>query len=246
MTAGNGRDYASVNEATDRLMTDIMHRLRKLRPDIMIEFRQPYIGPLMRKYGNMFRATDCPNMEVVNRVRTTDLRIASGNTAVHSDMFMWHKDDPVESAALQILNILFSVPQLSVKLDSIPDDHFQMARFWMNYWKENRHVLLDCDFIPEQPFALYPVLSSFSEKKAIIAVYGEQFITIDRKDLKQIDIINAKGSTSIVVDFQENKFDANIKIYDCLGDSKADYSEKLKGIIKFSIPPSGMIKIERE
>ena len=60
LTARNGRDFASVNEATDKLMTDIMERLRKLKPDIMIEFRQPYIGPLMRKYGNMFRAADCP------------------------------------------------------------------------------------------------------------------------------------------------------------------------------------------
>jgi alpha-galactosidase len=42
LTAENGRDFASVDEAVDRLFTDIMARLRALKPDIAIEFRQPY------------------------------------------------------------------------------------------------------------------------------------------------------------------------------------------------------------
>ncbi|NIO10738.1 MAG: alpha-galactosidase, partial [Deltaproteobacteria bacterium] len=89
---------------------------------------------LMRKYGNMFRAADCPNMAVINRARTTDIRLLCGNTAVHSDMYMWHRDDPVEKAALQILNVLFSVPQLSVRLDSVPEEHIRMIKFWTEYW----------------------------------------------------------------------------------------------------------------
>ena len=37
-----------------------MTRLTKIKTDVLIEFRQSYIGPLMRKYGNLFRAGDCP------------------------------------------------------------------------------------------------------------------------------------------------------------------------------------------
>ena len=62
LEAKGGRDFASVNEATDRMMTDVLAELRRVKPDVMIEFRQPYIGPLIRKYGNMFRASDCPNI----------------------------------------------------------------------------------------------------------------------------------------------------------------------------------------
>jgi alpha-galactosidase len=80
MTQAEGRDFASVNEAADRLMTDILARLREYKPEIMIEFRHRYIGPLMRKYGNMFQTSDCPNMAVVNRARTTDVRLLCGNT----------------------------------------------------------------------------------------------------------------------------------------------------------------------
>ncbi|MCD4730634.1 MAG: alpha-galactosidase [Bacteroidales bacterium] len=246
MTARNGRDYASVNEATDRLMTDIMSRLGAIRQDIMIEFRQPYIGPLMRKYGNMFRAADCPNMEIVNRVRTTDLRIASGNTAVHSDMFMWHKKDPVESAALQILNILFSVPQVSVKLDSIPENHFQMVKFWINYWKENMDVLLDGKFVPQNPGALYPVLRSSKVNKEIISVYNDQMIKISKTELTEIDIVNAKGSTDIILDFEYDYGKTNIYIYDCIGIILDEFSKDIQpGMLKIMVPPSGLIKLRK-
>ena len=246
MTARNGRDYASVNEATDRLMTDIMSRLKDIRPNIMIEFRQPYIGPLMRKYGNMFRAADCPNMEIVNRVRTTDLRIASGNTAVHSDMFMWHKEDPVESAALQILNILFTVPQLSVKLDSIPEEHFKMVKFWIKYWKENKEILLDGDFIPKNPGALYPVLKSSKINKEIIAVYDDQILKIGNPELTEIDVVNAKGSTEIILDFDFDFGKTKILIYDCLGIVQEEHTINIQaGMIKIIAPLSGLIQLKK-
>jgi alpha-galactosidase len=239
-----GFGWLSVNESVDRLMTDIMSRLRKINPDIMIEFRQPYIGPLMRKYGNMFRAADCPNMEVVNRVRTTDLRILSGNTAVHSDMFRWHAEDPVESAALQILNILFSVPQLSVKLDSIPDEHYQMAKFWINYWKKNRDILLDGKFIPVNPGGLYPVLMAKGSDKLIAAVYEDHFMTIEDPLVRNMDIVNAKGTETIILDLENPFGKVEIKIYDCMGNVvKEDLIRLKKGIHKFNVPPSGLLSI---
>ena len=115
-----------------------MAAARAIDPEVMIEFRQPYIGPLMRKYGNMFRAGDAPNAYVANRVRTIDLRLLSGETAVHSDMIMWHPDEPVERAALQLLNVMFSVPQVSVRLGEIPRPHLDMVTFYTGYWSENR------------------------------------------------------------------------------------------------------------
>ncbi len=154
LAAGDGRDYASVNEATDRMMTDVLAELTKIKSDVMIEFRQPYIGPLIRKYGNMFRASDCPNSYVANRVKTVDLRLLSGATAVHADMTMWHYGERVEIAALQLLNVLFSVPQVSVRLQEIPKDHFAMVQFLTSYWNANRSVLLDGEFEAHAPAAL--------------------------------------------------------------------------------------------
>ena len=113
---GDGRDYQSVPEAADRLMSDVIDRLRAIKPDVMIEFRQGYIGPAMRKYGNIFRVGDEPNNAGGNREGSMLLKVLSGNTAVHSDMVMWHYEDTVESAAMQLIHVLFTVPQISVRL----------------------------------------------------------------------------------------------------------------------------------
>ena len=247
MTASGGRDFASVNEAVDRLMTDIMTRLRAKKPDIMIEFRQRYIGPLMRKYGNMFRAADCPNNAVINRARTTHLRILSGNTAVHSDMFMWHNDDAVESAALQILNVLFTVPQLSVRLARIPEDHLEMARFWIGYWKENRNVLLDGDFVSVNPGAVYPMLRATYEGKSIVALYNDMVVTIDDQNVQNIDIVNAKASESVVLDLLNDLGKIRIRVLDCMGCTITEKSEVLnRGLHKFAVPASGMLSVVEE
>jgi len=100
---GGGRDYDGVPEAIDRLLEDTIVRLSRIKREVMVEFRQSYVGPMTRKYGNMFRAMDCPKDAVENRMHTLDIRLLGGDAATHSDMLMWHAEDSVHSAALQIV-----------------------------------------------------------------------------------------------------------------------------------------------
>lgn len=141
-------DYACVQEATERLMTDVMERLRAIKPEIMIEFRQRYIGPAMHHFGNMFRVGDCASDIVSNRVGVTDLRLLSGGQAVHSDMLTWNNSETPEHAALQILNVIFGVIQFSQIIEQMPESHVQMARFWLDFALRYRKVLLESEFIP--------------------------------------------------------------------------------------------------
>lgn len=246
LEAGEGRDFASVNQATDRLMTDVMVALRRVNEDIMIEFRQPYIGPLMRKYGNMFRAGDAPNAAVDNRVRTVDLRLLSGDTAVHSDMFMWHVDAPVEVAALQFLNILFAVPQLSVRLEAIPPDHREMVKFYTDYWRQNQAVLLDGNFEARDPMANYPLVSAHDDRKRIVAVYSDVAVSIDSEQAQErIDLVNAKASERIVVDPRGALGRYRYETVDERGRASGDGGVVSfdDGPVAFDVPPSGMVRL---
>lgn len=247
LTAEDGRDYASVDKAVDRLMTDIMTRLRSLKPDIAIEFRQPYNGPLMRKYGNMLRAVDCPNSAAVNRKLTVDLRLIADNTAVHSDMIMWHPDEPVESAALQILNILFSVPQISVRLPEVSEDHRRMIGFWMGYWKENRDVLLDGEFQPVSPGQNYPMVVGRTREKLIAALYQNMVVALGPDAPSQIDVVNGKsGSGEIVVRFSEAFGKARIRIMDTKGKVVSEGMQTIgPGAEVWKVPPAGLLEIRR-
>jgi alpha-galactosidase len=228
-------------------MTDIMAEVRTLQPDVMIEFRQPYIGPLMRKYGNMFRAGDSPNAATDNRVRTVDLRLLSGNTAVHSDMVMWHPDESVESAALQLWNVLFAVPQVSVRLNEVPEDHLDMIRFYADYWIRNRPVLMDGAFEPRQPLLNYPLVESHSADKRIVALYGELVVPMRRADdFAQIDIINATSADRVVVAADSDLGPYRFTTFDTRGrEVEVGHVRMDQGAHIFSVPRSGLIAFER-
>jgi alpha-galactosidase len=246
LEAKGGRDRASVNEAADRLLTDVLAELRKVKPDVMIEFRQPYIGPLIRKYGNMFRASDCPNSYLLNRVRTMDLRLLSGNTAVHADMIMWHPGEPVELAAFQLVNVLFSVPQVSVRLGEIPKDHFEMIKFYIAYWNANRGVLLDGKLTPLYPAANYPLVAASDGRKQIVGLYGDNVVSVDGKSRDAIDVVNGKGTKQVVLSMAENLGAYRYVIKDCQGrvQKKGQITLK-KGVVDFMVPVSGLLSLER-
>lgn len=245
LEAVDGRDIASVYVAVDKLMTDIIAELTKINPEILIEFRQNYIGPLMRKYGNMFRASDCPNSAFLNRHRTTQVKLLCGNTAVHADMIMWNYEEPVELAAMQYTNIMFSVPQISVKLEEIPADHLSMLKFLTNYWIENREILLDGEFAALYPEAGYPILMSAGKEKVIAGIYDNLVLDIERFPFINLDIINGKATDYIAFKVPTD-FNANVIVFNCLGEELSNQRIHYnKGINQLNVPVSGIIKIEK-
>ena len=247
LEAVGGRDYASVNEGADRLMTDVIAELKKINPDVMLEFRQPYIGPLIRKYGNMFRASDSPNAYLTNRVKSVDLRLLGGTTAVHGDMIMWHETEPVEKAALQLLNILFTVPQVSVKLREIPKEHLAMTRFYLDYYNRNRDVLVQGDIDAPFPTMNYPVVRGYAGDKQIVALYTDLVLTVDRsRPTARIDVVNAKGSRQVVLSMPQDLGTYRYEIRDCLGRTVTQGQTTLrKGLVELDVPLSGLVSFER-
>ncbi|MBQ8955166.1 MAG: alpha-galactosidase, partial [Clostridia bacterium] len=191
-------DYALVEDAVNRLMTDVMKALRAVKPDILIEFRQSYIGPAMRTFGNMFRVGDCPADPISNRVGTVDLRLLSGSTAVHSDMLMWHRDDRAEAAARQILSVIFAVPQISVRLDALTEEHRRMLAFWLDFMRRHRE-LLRAPLEAQAPQNLYPVVTAQKDGEAVIALYDGGRIVDLPPDARTLWLLNAAPDTRVVL-----------------------------------------------
>lgn len=246
LDASSGRDYASVNAAADRLMTDVIAALRAIDPEVMIEFRQAYIGPLIRKYGNMFRASDSPNAYLTNKVKTIDLRLLSGATAVHADMIMWHEREPVEMAAFQFTNILFSVPQLSVKLRELPADHFAMVKFYTDYWMANRDVLLNARIEAPAPLANYPIVRARTPDKQIIALYADVVARVSNPT-PRIDLVNAKSSNGVVVAADHDAGTFKYRVRDCQGRPVANGALRLsRAPVQIDAPISGIIELVKQ
>ncbi len=243
LTLEDGRDYANVNEAVIRLLSDAMNALRDINPDIGIEFRQQYVGPILRKYGNMFRAFDCPNDAISNRIRVTDVKLLCGDTAVHSDPQTWHIEENVEIAALHVLNGFFGVPQMSMILADLPEKHFKMIQFYTSYWKKHKNILLSGNFKPRSPLANYPVLESSLDKHSILGVYEECIAEV--KIVEKVDIINAKRTDKIIVRNQE-PCAAEVIIYNCQGETISMDNKNLEaGLLEFVVPASGLLRITK-
>ncbi len=255
----DGWDTPSIQEGAHRLLSDVTRRLQKKKPDILIEFRQPYMGPLMRKYGNIFRAADCPNDAVENRIRILDLRLLAGSTAVHSDMLMWHPEETAEQAALQIINVLFAVPQLSVRLDRLPKRQKAMVRYWMGFWLQYRDILLDGRLHPRHPELLYPVVEACLQAKRLTVVYQADAIAVEtpadsgnespahREANKEWILVNGTSQNKVVVELLQEWGTARLTISDCTGGEVQQQIQSLSpGLHSLIVPPSGTVHIQME
>lgn len=242
---GDGRDYQSVPEAADRLLTDVIARLRALKPDVMIEFRQSYIGPAMRKYGNIFRVGDEPNNAGGNRVGSMLLRALSGNTAVHSDMVMWYYGDTVESAAMQLIHALFTVPQISVRLDEVPASHIAMILRYLAFWREHRDVLLDGRIEPLQPQHAYPVVISETKDKVAAAAYANGFVPLPAVGKRTVILANGTLENRVVIELPEALGARRVRVWSCTGECVMDEMRELgAGPHALPIPPAGTAVVE--
>ena len=231
-------DYALVEDAVNRLMTDVMNALRAIRPDILIEFRQSYIGPAMRTFGNMFRVGDCPADPISNRVGVIDLRLLSGSTAVHSDMLMWHRDDTAEAAARQILSVIFAVPQISVRLDTITEAHRQMLSFWLGFLRDHRE-LLRAPLEAQAPQNLYPLVSAQKDDEAVIALYDGGRIVDLPEDAGTVYLLNATPDTRVALaSASPRRFHAVLR--DCLGRVTEERDVDAASLCLLEVPVSGL------
>ncbi|WP_283749994.1 glycoside hydrolase family 36 protein [Bacillus cereus] len=236
------RDYESVQEAVDRLFTDIMESLKLIKPSIMVEFRQRYIGPYMRKYGNIFRVGDCPNDAITNRVGIMDLRLLSGNTAVHSDMIMWSPEDTTENAALQLINVIFGVPQFSMRFEKLNKDHFEMAKFWLRFSKKYQDVLLNGDLKPTAPELLYPIVETVNDSTRLIAIYADVCIKTGTNIPEEFIIVNGTLNEEFILDLETDLFNITIETYSCTGKLIRKHKTDLsKGLHRMETEKSGVL-----
>ena len=235
-----GRDYRSLPEAVDRLMRDVLARLRKIKPDVLVEFRQHYMGPAILQYGNMMRCADCPADPCANRRRICDLRLTSGSAAVHSDMLVWSRDESPEGAALPILNALFSTIQYSMILEKVPESHREVIRAWLDFSQRHRDTLLRSEFRPHHPENGYTWIEAESAAELVVAVYSADTCASVRAKGKPVYIVNATGTGAMLVDLPEKP--ARVDLFDVFGRPVGSVAGAA-GLQRLTVPVSGYAKI---
>ena len=235
-------DFRDVQDALEHMMVQLYEKLRELKPDILIEFRQKYVGPYIRKFGNILRVDDCPMSQLSNRVGLVDLRILSGDTAVHSDMVMWNKAEEPEGVAIALQHCFFGSLQLSVRLEECRQEVLEVIRYYMELAQEWFEARLEGELAAEHPEHLYPVVYGEKENRAVVGVYEEDQVICVKENWTEALILNANKGNSLYLDLMQTSGKKAV-IRDCKGAVLQTLKKLQEGLIKIEIPAGGMVKL---
>lgn len=234
-----GRDYRSVPIAVEALLREIREALVAIRPDMLVEFRQSYVGPGIRPYGNMLRAGDCPGDGRQNRVAIANLRLVSPGSAVHADMLEWSARTDAEDAAIAVLSSIFGTVQYSNVIAEMPESHVSMMRHWIDFSRRRRSALQKGWFRPHHPELAYPVIESGDASCRIVGVYAEGFIASVEGPEREAVVINATDAASIAVRLDRPRAAV---VYDTFGKRVRD-AEVPSGLSELAVPRAGYVEL---
>ncbi len=232
-------DQPVLGRAVTTLLEEVDEALRAIRPEVLLEYRQNYVGPAITRYGNMLRVADCAFASDVNRVGVADLRLLNYKLAVHSDMLYWAQDETPENVARQLLCTLFAVPQISVLLTQVPASHRAVIREFLRYHNENHDTLLHGRFDFVGMDRGYPMISAADDRKTVTALY--QPLCVHYKG-GQHDIFNATPGDEVTL-INDTSLPCSARLFDATGAPVGRLTLML-GAHCLTLPIGGRIEID--
>ena len=237
-----GMDFVSVEDATEQLLKDISEALNAIKPNMLIEFRQPYFGPVISSYGNMIRVWDCPLDSVTNKNATIDLRLTSSSCAVHSDMIYWSEDDTPENVAVQLWGTMFAVPQISNNYDKTTPEQRDVLKNYLRFWTEHKKTLMDGKFNVQMEDHGYGYATARGENEKICLAISSPYLDAT-ENFESTYLVNITNGETVIL--KAHKGDC-LEIFDCRGKRIGGKKKIRSALNELNVPMGGMIKITRQ
>ena len=233
-------DARTVTEGVQMLLSELCAAALQIKPDFLFEFRQNYVGPDILRCANLLRVCDCAFDAVTNRLGAVDLRMMTRDLAIHSDMLLWSPEEAVENCALQLLNILFAVPQISVRLTEASDEQLRLLRAHLSYRARNRDLLLRGRLTVKHPELGYTAVRAADEEahRAVAVLYAQNAwaVSCDNEDIwnatdeKEIAVLNPMGKK------------LRVTVYDCFCAPVRQFTAA-DAAFAVSTPPTGYVNL---
>ena len=109
----------------------------------------------------------------MNRWQVTMLWLLAPDRAVHLDPALWHPGDSDENVAVHLINMICSVPMVSIELDRYPQAHLALIRHWIGFYNAHRDTIIHGHFAPEIRLGHVPLIRFSSDFERIIGVYDD-------------------------------------------------------------------------
>jgi alpha-galactosidase len=157
-------------------------------------------------------------------------------------MVMWAPDDPPEVAAEQLLCTAFSVPQISMLIGDLPDEHVGMLRQYLRWWTAHKDVLLNGQVRAPRPDLGYPVVTSTIGDESVSVAYSPDAAVVVATE--RTSVANATGTDSVLVDLPAPG--SLHSVTDCFGASPPGAAIHLpSGPQRLPIPRGGSALVTR-
>lgn len=144
---------------------------------------------------------------------------------------------------LHIVNILFSVPQISLLIDTLPKHHYNMLKFYCDLWNKYRDAFINGTFAPLNPFNRYNVLSGVYDDTFVCSYHSNEVINLDTLHETMV-FVNGSSSLDLHLNIKDNCSSVNkhISIYSCEGEILFSDNVLLSnGYNHFTVPSCGVI-----
>lgn len=243
-TPGTG-DIEDVGAALLATLGDLRETLASAgRTDVLIEFRQNYIGPATAPFGNLVRASDCPADPVTNRRSIIDLRLLAVDQSVHSDPVVWDLRAGPAVAVRHLMNAYFGVPQISVPLELLDGPTTTALARMLELWVDTRSVVLDGTLDAGLPSEDYPVIRARNGERQIIGIYRPTTVSVDPREARDITVLNATSEPRVLLEWTSAPGAAIIEVWSPQTGSGEPYTVVARsGLMSLAVPAAGTARI---
>ena len=134
----------------------LIGKVRELKPDALIEFRQRYATPVTAALATAFRAGDVPFDFMENYSRCVQLRLILGDKMpIHADPVYFGSDESAETVGCHMIASLVGVPMLSIDLRTVSEDHKKVIANYLRFYRDHQQTLNEghWDFALKNGFA---------------------------------------------------------------------------------------------
>ena len=138
----------------------------------------------------------------------------------------------------QFINIIYSVPQISMLINELPQDHKKMLKFYLDFWIENRKVLLNGKLTAENPEIDYSSARATLNGTEIITPYTNSLVEV--LENKAV-ILNATLKDFVVIKGAEGY---KAKVVNCLGETVSEFTIK-NTLEEIKVPRAGLIYLSK-
>ena len=121
---------------------ELTDRIKAIKPDALIEFRQNYSTPVTASMATAFRAGDVPFDYIKNAQRCIQLRLLLGDKIpIHSDPVYFSQNEQDENVARHMMSALLGVPMISMELKDIAPQHKTIIKHYIDLYNNCRAIL---------------------------------------------------------------------------------------------------------